>query len=206
MLAAHAAGLGTCWIGFAQGFLNTPGGKSELGLPIGCVPVAPIIVGHPKAAPRRQQCIGLADRASPRSATIRAIQVALGGPDAWSALTSRSLRKGHPPHSLGERDRTAASAGFSDLIQINASAPNQNHFTFKACIPIWCQRPWPPAGTSPSARIVRASDDNGPTISLHRAESSRRLGPSPPAERTEQRASSRLIISAQPLRRTRRAA
>jgi nitroreductase len=51
MLAAHAAGLGTCWIGFAQGFLNTPGGKNELGLPIGCVPVAPIIVGHPKAAP-----------------------------------------------------------------------------------------------------------------------------------------------------------
>ena len=28
MLAAHAIGLGTCWIGFAQGFLNTPDGKS----------------------------------------------------------------------------------------------------------------------------------------------------------------------------------
>jgi nitroreductase len=51
MLAAYAAGLGTCWIGFAQGFLNTRQGKNELGLPDECVPVAPIIVGHPKAAP-----------------------------------------------------------------------------------------------------------------------------------------------------------
>jgi nitroreductase len=52
MLAAHAAGLGTCWIGFAQGYLNTPAGKQALDLPAACVPVAPIIVGHPKAAPR----------------------------------------------------------------------------------------------------------------------------------------------------------
>jgi nitroreductase len=51
MLATYAAGLGTCWIGFAQGFLNTPEGKKELALPEACVPVAPIIVGHPKAAP-----------------------------------------------------------------------------------------------------------------------------------------------------------
>jgi nitroreductase len=51
MLAAHAAGLGTCWIGFAQGFLNTPEGKSLLGLPAAWVPVAPIIVGHPKGVP-----------------------------------------------------------------------------------------------------------------------------------------------------------
>lgn len=51
MLAAYAAGLGTCWIGFAQSFLNTPEGKKELTLPDPCVPVAPIIVGHPKASP-----------------------------------------------------------------------------------------------------------------------------------------------------------
>jgi nitroreductase len=51
MLAAYAAGLGTCWIGFAQSFLNTPAGKNTLGLPAACVSVAPIIVGHPKAAP-----------------------------------------------------------------------------------------------------------------------------------------------------------
>jgi len=51
MLAAYAAGLGTCWIGFAQSFLNTADAKSELGLPAAWVSVAPIIVGHPKAAP-----------------------------------------------------------------------------------------------------------------------------------------------------------
>jgi len=51
MLAAYAAGLGTCWIGFAQSFLNTPDGKNALGLAAAWVPVAPIIVGHPKAVP-----------------------------------------------------------------------------------------------------------------------------------------------------------
>lgn len=51
MLAAYAAGLGTCWIGFAQSFLNTLDGKNVLGLPHAWVSVAPIIVGHPKAAP-----------------------------------------------------------------------------------------------------------------------------------------------------------
>jgi nitroreductase len=48
MLAAYGDGLGTCWIGFAQGFLNTPEGKDALGLPATSVPVAPIIVGYPK--------------------------------------------------------------------------------------------------------------------------------------------------------------
>jgi len=52
MLAAHSEGLGTCWIGFAQGYLNTPEGKNALGLPATWVPVAPIIVGHPTTAPR----------------------------------------------------------------------------------------------------------------------------------------------------------
>jgi Nitroreductase len=51
MLAAHAAGLGSCWIGFAQSFLNTSEGKNMLDRPPAWVPVAPIIVGYPKAAP-----------------------------------------------------------------------------------------------------------------------------------------------------------
>jgi nitroreductase len=51
MLAAYAAGLGTCWIGFAQSFLGTADGKTALGLPAAWVPVAPIIVGRAKAAP-----------------------------------------------------------------------------------------------------------------------------------------------------------
>jgi len=51
MLAARAAGLGTCWIGFAQAWLGTPEGKAALNLPAAYVPVAPIIVGHPKSEP-----------------------------------------------------------------------------------------------------------------------------------------------------------
>jgi nitroreductase len=50
MLAAYAAGLGTCWIGFAQGWLGTDEGKKALELPSSFRPVAPIIVGHPAAA------------------------------------------------------------------------------------------------------------------------------------------------------------
>jgi nitroreductase len=61
MLAAHAVGLGTCWIGFAQSFLNTPDGKKALDLPAAWVSVAPIIVGHPKAgtpaAPRKEPAV-----------------------------------------------------------------------------------------------------------------------------------------------------
>ena len=51
MLAANAAALGTCWIGFAQGWLGTPEGRSVLKLPESDIPVAPIIVGHPKSVP-----------------------------------------------------------------------------------------------------------------------------------------------------------
>jgi nitroreductase len=50
MLKAHSMTLGTCWIGFAQSFLNTPRGKDILHLSGSCVAVAPIIVGHPKLA------------------------------------------------------------------------------------------------------------------------------------------------------------
>ena len=51
MLAAHAKGLGTCWIGFAEAWLNQPDAKKELGIPYGYQPIAPIILGHPKAIP-----------------------------------------------------------------------------------------------------------------------------------------------------------
>ncbi len=51
MLAARAAGLGSCWIGFAQGFLGTPDGKAMMKVPAAYKPIAPIIVGHPKAWP-----------------------------------------------------------------------------------------------------------------------------------------------------------
>ncbi|MGO9634129.1 MAG: nitroreductase family protein [Steroidobacteraceae bacterium] len=50
MLMAYSLGLGSCWIGFAQSYLNTPAGKQALQLPESWVPVAPIIVGRPRAA------------------------------------------------------------------------------------------------------------------------------------------------------------
>ncbi len=49
MLAACAVGFGTCWIGFAQGWLGTAEGKAALGLPEAYLPIAPIVVGRPKA-------------------------------------------------------------------------------------------------------------------------------------------------------------
>ena len=51
MLASRAAGLGSCWIGFSQNWLGTPEGKATLNLPAAYKPIAPIIVGHPKAVP-----------------------------------------------------------------------------------------------------------------------------------------------------------
>lgn len=51
MLAAHAEGLGTCWIGLAQAWLETRAGKQLMGLPAHYLPVAPIIIGRPAATP-----------------------------------------------------------------------------------------------------------------------------------------------------------
>lgn len=51
MLSAHDMGLGTCWIGFAQGWLGTSEGKAMLNLPESHTPVAPIIIGHPASKP-----------------------------------------------------------------------------------------------------------------------------------------------------------
>jgi nitroreductase len=50
MLAACAEGLGTCWIGFAQRWLETEEGRCTIDVPSTYQPVAPIILGHPKSA------------------------------------------------------------------------------------------------------------------------------------------------------------
>jgi len=47
MLAAADMGLGTCWIGFSEGFFSAPEVKAELGVPEEYQAVAPLIVGRP---------------------------------------------------------------------------------------------------------------------------------------------------------------
>jgi nitroreductase len=49
MLAATDFGLGSCWIGFAQGWLNTSQARDLLNLSGRNLCVAPIVIGHPKA-------------------------------------------------------------------------------------------------------------------------------------------------------------
>jgi nitroreductase len=51
MLAAVELGLGTCWIGFAQGWLSSEEGRHLLGLAADQVAVAPIALGYPKVPP-----------------------------------------------------------------------------------------------------------------------------------------------------------
>ena len=51
MLAAHSMGLGSCWVSFAQPWLDTREGKAALGIPQDYRPIAPIIVGGPAGDP-----------------------------------------------------------------------------------------------------------------------------------------------------------
>ena len=55
MLAAHALGLGSCWINREHEMFATPEGKAlmaEMGLPQGLVGIGALSLGHPAAAPR----------------------------------------------------------------------------------------------------------------------------------------------------------
>jgi nitroreductase len=57
MLAATEMRLGSCWVGFAQAWLNAPEGRRMLGIPLSHRVVAPIVIGFPRApapaVPRR---------------------------------------------------------------------------------------------------------------------------------------------------------
>lgn len=48
MLSACNMGLGSCWIGFSNIFLNEPAIKQELGVPSEYTVIAPIIIGYPE--------------------------------------------------------------------------------------------------------------------------------------------------------------
>lgn len=51
MLSAWGRGLGTCWIGLSEAWLNSPEAKEALGLAEGLRVVAPIILGRPRGVP-----------------------------------------------------------------------------------------------------------------------------------------------------------
>ena len=51
LIAAHARGLGACWVGAPMMWLRTSGAKAELGIPPDLTPVSAICVGYPAAEP-----------------------------------------------------------------------------------------------------------------------------------------------------------
>lgn len=51
MLSALERGLSTCWIGFAEAWLNTPRARQELGIAKDHIPIAPVIIGYPQTIP-----------------------------------------------------------------------------------------------------------------------------------------------------------
>jgi nitroreductase len=52
MLTAYAMDLGSCWIGSAHAYLQTPAGRAMLGLHTDHRAVAPIVIGHPSGHPQ----------------------------------------------------------------------------------------------------------------------------------------------------------
>jgi nitroreductase len=58
LLAAHARGLGPCWVGAPMQWLRIPEAKVEIGIPDHLNPVSVICLGHPAltpAAPKRSR-------------------------------------------------------------------------------------------------------------------------------------------------------
>jgi nitroreductase len=51
MLASHARGMGSCWVGAPMPWLTSPGVAEETGLPAGFTPVVAIILGYPRETP-----------------------------------------------------------------------------------------------------------------------------------------------------------
>ncbi|HLZ85338.1 MAG TPA: nitroreductase family protein [Caulobacteraceae bacterium] len=51
LIAAHARGLGACWVGAPMMWLRSPVAKAELGIPPDLTPVSAICLGYPAAEP-----------------------------------------------------------------------------------------------------------------------------------------------------------
>jgi len=51
MLAAHARGIGTCWVGAPMPWLSSPGVAAELDVPAGFDPVVAMLLGQPREMP-----------------------------------------------------------------------------------------------------------------------------------------------------------
>ena len=51
MLAAHARGLGSCWVGAPLPWLTSPGIAKELGVPSGFDPIVALVLGYPGELP-----------------------------------------------------------------------------------------------------------------------------------------------------------
>jgi len=51
MLAAHARGLGSCWVGAPMPWLRSPGVAAEVGLPAGFYPAVAMILGYAAESP-----------------------------------------------------------------------------------------------------------------------------------------------------------
>jgi nitroreductase len=60
LIAAHARGLGACWVGAPMMWLRTPEAKAELGIPPDLTPISAICVGYAAADPEPRE------RAHPR--------------------------------------------------------------------------------------------------------------------------------------------
>ena len=60
LIAAHARGLGACWVGAPMMWLRTPQAKAELGIPPDLTPISAICLGYPAAEPEPRE------RAHPR--------------------------------------------------------------------------------------------------------------------------------------------
>jgi nitroreductase len=85
MLTATAHGLGSCWIGLIQGWLNSPEGRQAIALPAGEQVVAPLVVGYASEMPQALS------RRNPNITWIREEKMTVEGGEAAEPIPVRDL-------------------------------------------------------------------------------------------------------------------